>query len=83
MSQLFEISITDIVGYLATAIVLVSFLMPRIKMLRIISIIGSGLFVVYGIMLSYSYPVIITNVAVICINAYFLIIRKSRDTVKS
>ena len=79
MSQLFGISITELVGYLATGVVLVSFLMKQMKMLRIISIIGCGLFVIYGVLLT-SYPIIVTNVAIIIINGYFIV--KNKQNIK-
>lgn len=64
--------ITETVGYLASVGVLVSFLMKGIKMLRIVNIIGCSFFVVYGILLSYSFPIIITNTIIIIINIYYL-----------
>lgn len=65
-------SITEIVGYLASLTVLCSFLMSKMIQLRIINIIGCSLFIVYGIMLSYSIPIIVTNVAIVIINIYYL-----------
>ncbi len=66
---------TEIIGYLASLAVLISFLMKNIKTLRIINTIGCCLFVIYGVMLSFSIPIIITNASIICINIYYL--RKS------
>jgi len=68
-----EFSLTESVGYFASFTVLVSFLMKDMKMLRIINTIGCALFVAYGLLLAYSIPVIITNVAIIGINLYYLI----------
>ncbi|RMG82511.1 MAG: uroporphyrinogen decarboxylase, partial [Bacteroidetes bacterium] len=42
--------LTEIIGYLAMAGVLISFFMKDIKMLRIINTIGCGFFVIYGFM---------------------------------
>jgi uncharacterized protein with PQ loop repeat len=65
-------SSTEIIGYLASFIVLISFLMKDIKKLRIINSIGCILFVAYGILLNFSIPIIITNVAIVGINIYYL-----------
>ncbi len=67
-----NINLTEIVGYLASLIVLISFLMKNMKTLRIINTIGCVLFVAYGILLNFSIPIIITNVAIVGINIYYL-----------
>jgi len=63
---------TELVGYIASGTVLISFLMKEMKWLRIINSIGCGLFIAYGIMLNYSIPIIATNAAIVLINIYFL-----------
>lgn len=68
-----SINSTEIVGYLASLIVLISFLMKNMKTLRIINSIGCVLFVAYGILLGFSLPIIITNVAIVGINIYYLL----------
>ncbi|MBA3970878.1 MAG: YgjV family protein [Bacteroidetes bacterium] len=73
MESIATFTITDIVGYLASIIVLVAFLMKNIRTLRIINSIGCVLFVVYGILLNFSIPIIITNAAIACINGYYLL----------
>lgn len=65
-------SITEIIGYIGTLLVLSSFLMKDMKKLRIGNIIGSSTFIIYGILLQ-SVPVFITNVFIVLINAYYLI----------
>ena len=67
-----DFSITDIVGYLASITVLCSFLMSKMIHLRIINIIGCGLFIAYGVMLNFSIPIIVTNAAIVIINSYYL-----------
>ena len=64
--------IAEWVGYLASAVLLVSFTMKSIRTLRIVNSIGAVLFVVYGIMLATSWPIIITNVAILGINIFYL-----------
>jgi len=68
-----DISCTEWVGYLASLVLMISFLMKNINTLRIINSIGALLFVVYGIMLETSWPVIITNAFILGINIYYLI----------
>ncbi|WP_353778106.1 uroporphyrinogen decarboxylase [Winogradskyella sp. 3972H.M.0a.05] len=67
------ITITEWVGYLASAVLLVSFMMKEVNKLRIVNSLGALLFVVYGIMLQTSWPIIITNAAIIGINLYYLL----------
>ena len=67
------ITIVDIFGYLASAGVLISFLFKDMFKLRVINTLGCLLFIVYGVLLHYSIPVILTNSAIVCINLYFLI----------
>ena len=56
--------------------VLLSFLMRDIKTLRLVNSVGCLLFVIYGVLLS-SIPIIITNVAILLINFYYLFLKKS------
>lgn len=63
---------TDFIGYLASFLVLFSFLMKKMRSLRIINTLGCTLFVAYGFLLDFSWPIIITNVAIIIINIYYL-----------
>lgn len=69
---MFEISLTEWVGYLASLVLMISFLMKNIITLRIINSIGAILFVVYGFMLATSWPIIITNTFILGINFYYL-----------
>lgn len=68
----------EIIGYIASAIVLISFLMKNIKKLRIINTAGCLIFIVYGVLLNFSIPIIITNAVIVGINIYFLIKMKTR-----
>lgn len=67
------ISLTECLGYLASIAIMVSFLMKNIITLRIINSIGALLFIIYGILLSNSLPIIVTNTFVIGVNFYYLI----------
>lgn len=61
----------EIVGTLATILVVASFFMKKIKNLRILNFIGAFLFIVYGLSIG-STPVILTNGAIFFINFYHL-----------
>ncbi|PKP46121.1 MAG: uroporphyrinogen decarboxylase [Bacteroidetes bacterium HGW-Bacteroidetes-12] len=66
------ISTTEFIGYFASLLVLGSFLMKNIKKLRMLNTMGCTLFVAYGVLLDFSWPIIITNTAIIIINVYYL-----------
>lgn len=60
----------EYIGFLATAFILLSFILDGIQ-LRIINSIGAGLWLLYGIMID-GYSIIFLNVCVILIHAYKL-----------
>ncbi|MGB0914570.1 MAG: uroporphyrinogen decarboxylase [Crocinitomicaceae bacterium] len=62
---------TEYVGYAASLFVLISFVMKKMLHLRIVNIIGCGFFIWYGIMLM-SWPIIITNAAIVTVNVYYI-----------
>lgn len=70
-----DINSTEIIGYLASLFVLLSFFKKDIRQLRILNSIGCALFIIYGIILP-SIPVIITNVAILLVNGYYLFWKK-------
>lgn len=61
----------EAVGYLGSALVVVSLLMTRILRLRVIGLMGSATFLLYGLLIG-SVPIVITNAVIIGINATFL-----------
>jgi hypothetical protein len=69
---MFDISLTDWVGYLASLVLMISFMMKNLNTLRIINSAGAFLFVVYGYMLAISWPIIITNTFILGVNLYYL-----------
>ena len=69
---------TEYVGYIASGIVLLSFLMGNIFILRIINTIGCGFFIFYGVLLG-SIPIILTNSAIVLINAYYLFLKNNKE----
>ncbi len=62
----------EILGYIASALILLSFMMKEPLKLRIIGLIGSSLFCIYGFCI-HSYPTAIMNLGVALVNAYYLI----------
>ena len=62
---------SELIGYLASALVVVSLAMTSVVRLRAISLAGSVVFVVYGALIG-SVPIMITNVAIACLNIWFL-----------
>ena len=66
------ISYTEWVGYLASLFLIISFLMKNVNTLRIVNSVGALLFVIYGIMLAISWPIIITNGFILMANIYYL-----------
>ena len=71
-------SLTEVTGYAASLVVLLSFLMKDVKRLRMVNIIGCLLFTMYGVFLDYSIPLITTNLAIVLINVVYLIKLRKR-----
>ncbi|TPV35554.1 uroporphyrinogen decarboxylase [Paucihalobacter ruber] len=71
------VNITEWVGYLASFVLLLSFTMKDMRKLRMVNSAGAVLFVIYGFMLSTSWPIVITNAAIFAINMYYLSKHKS------
>jgi hypothetical protein len=65
-------TIIEAVGYLGSALVLVSFLMVSVVKLRIVNSIGSIIFTVYAFIIQ-SYPTAIMNLCLVIINIYHLV----------
>ena len=65
-------TILEAVGYFATGLVLISFLMTSVVKLRLINLIGSAIFTVYAVLIK-SYPTAILNLGICAINVFFLI----------
>lgn len=75
--EILGISHVEWFGYLASLFVLMSFLMRNITTLRYVNTLGCMFFVIYGVLLS-SWPIIITNGAIIMVNFYYLFINKKQ-----
>ena len=63
----------EYVGYAASFFVLLSFIMKDMKTLRLVNIIGCSFFIVYGFLIpGISWPIVVTNVAIVIVNIYYL-----------
>lgn len=63
--------VLEIVGYAASVLVAISLMMSSILRLRIINLVGSMAFVVYGALIG-AYPVAVVNLLIVFINLYYL-----------
>ena len=72
-------STIELIGYLATAILVISFLPKQVKWIRLVNLLGCLLFVVYGILLGWKFPLIISNGLIACIQVYHLLRAKKKD----
>ena len=74
--ELFGITGTEYVGYLASLMVLLSFMMKHVKTLRLVNIMGCILFIAYGFLmpsLRIGLPIIIANIAIMVVNSFYLV----------
>jgi hypothetical protein len=70
----------ELIGYAASALVVVSLMMTSLLRLRVISLVGSVTFGIYAVLIG-SVPVLLTNVAIFLINVHHLW-RLRRDRVR-
>lgn len=61
----------EAIGYIGSAIVLISFLMTSVVKLRLINTIGGVIFTTYALIIQ-SYPTAVMNAALVLINIHFL-----------
>jgi hypothetical protein len=73
--ELFGLTGTEYIGYLASFMVLLSFTMKAVKKLRLVNMTGCILFIIYGFLmptLRIGLPIIIANAAIFAVNSYYL-----------
>lgn len=63
--------VLEIVGYVASVLVAVSLMMSSILKLRLVNLVGSAAFTVYGVLI-HAYPVAAVNLLIVFINLYYL-----------
>jgi|YNPMSStandDraft_1061717.scaffolds.fasta_scaffold68722_2 hypothetical protein len=71
-------NIVEIIGYIASILVMISLMMSSIVKLRWINFVGSALFAAYGLMIK-AYPVFLVNGTIALINIYYLFKLFSKD----
>jgi len=64
--------ITSIVGYSASLVIIISFILNDITKLRIVNTLGCVLFVAYGYLLDVTWPIILPNAFIMGVNIYRL-----------
>lgn len=64
------------IGYTAMGLLMFSFLLKDLKKLRIWNSFGCAVFIIYGFFLQ-SFPIMITNIFILCVNIYYLFLKKS------
>jgi hypothetical protein len=70
-AEVFELSGVELIGYTASALVVLSLTMTSVVRLRMVSLCGSVTFFVYGALID-SIPIMITNGSIAVINVWFL-----------
>lgn len=68
----------ELIGYLGSALVVVSMLMSSVVKLRIINTIGSGIFAGYALVI-HSYPTALMNVCLVGINVWNLLKLRQKE----
>lgn len=63
--------VLELIGYLASILVAVSLMMSSILRLRLINLLGSATFTIYGWLIE-AYPVAVVNLLIVFINLYYL-----------
>ncbi len=66
-------TIAFVSGWLAPMFVILSFLLKKVEHIRAVNLIGSILFIIYGITNGILYPIIIPNIILAGVQIYFLI----------
>jgi hypothetical protein len=66
-----SVPVVELIGYLASALIVLSLLMASLWRLRIINLVGAVVFTAYGALIG-SVPVLLTNGAIVLIDLYYL-----------
>ena len=61
----------ELLGYLASLFVAISLMMRSLTRLRVINLVGSLLFIAYGLVIG-AYPVAVMNTFILLVNLYHL-----------
>lgn len=66
-----NINLVECLGYLASVLVAISFVMKSMNKLRFVNMVGAICFVVYAVAIN-AIPVALINLFTVCINVYYL-----------
>ncbi len=66
-----EFNNIELLGYIASILVVISIMMASVVKLRIINSIGALLFGTYGMLIG-SWPVVVMNYFIVAVNVYYL-----------
>lgn len=66
----------EYIGYLAMALLVISFIPKQLKAIRLINFAGCVFFVAYGILLGWKWPIIFSNGLIAAIQLYHLFVKK-------
>ncbi|HRP89059.1 MAG TPA: uroporphyrinogen decarboxylase [Edaphocola sp.] len=72
--------VTEWIGYFAMVMLVVSFIPKQLKLIRILNLIGCIAFVVYGVFLGWTIPIIVSNGLVAIIQVVHLAKTKKEKT---
>lgn len=70
--------LVEVIGYLASALVLISFLFKNIKLVRIVNVVGALFFVAYGLFTK-TYPTMIMNLALVVVHCVYLVLLTKKE----
>lgn len=68
----------EMVGYIAMALLVVSFIPKQLTVIRSINFAGCVFFIAYGILLGWKWPLIVSNGLVAVIQLYHIFWKKMR-----
>ncbi|MDO4762944.1 MAG: uroporphyrinogen decarboxylase [Flavobacteriaceae bacterium] len=66
----------EIVGYLASFFVVMSFVLKNIRAIRMVNFVGCLFFIAYGVMKGMLWPIIIPNAVICLVQVYYLVLDK-------
>jgi hypothetical protein len=71
------INYVELLGYTASATIVLSFALQSITKIRVVNSVGCFLFVIYGLLIS-GIPVVIANGAIVFVNLFYLFKNRKR-----
>lgn len=66
-----NINLIECLGYVASVLVAISFLMKSMNKLRFVNMVGAICFVIYAVAIN-AIPVALINFFIVCVNIYYL-----------